>query len=369
MAKRDYYEVLGVSRSASSDEIKKAFRTLAKKYHPDINKDKGSEEKFKEINEAFQVLGDQQKKQQYDQFGHESFSSQDFSGFRDFSFDDILRNFGFDDFFGGSSSFSKSGRKRRKDGSDLRFDIEITLEDAFFGLNKKIEFPKLEKCPICDGAGAKKEDLKTCEGCNGTGETRKSQRTLFGQFVSVSTCSKCGGIGKSVKKYCDKCGGDGKIRKTRKIEVNIPKGVENQQYLRLNQEGEEGENGGYSGDLFVVVHVKEHDIFDRKEHDLFCKINIDLGTAIFGGEVKIKSLKDVSKIKIPAGTQSHTIFKLKGQGMPYIDSDKYGDLLVKINVEIPKKVLKEHKDILKKIFVKESSGTEKGFFDKIKDYI
>ncbi|MBI2671934.1 molecular chaperone DnaJ [Candidatus Woesearchaeota archaeon] len=369
MAKKDYYELLGVNKNASQEEIKKAFRTLAKKYHPDINKDKGSEEKFKEINEAFQVLNDEQKRSQYNQFGHEAFSSQDFSGFQDFSFDDILRNFGFSDFFGSFSNFSRSGRKRRKDGSDLRIDIEINLEDSFSGLTKTIEFQKLEKCPVCDGAGAKKEDLKTCETCNGSGETKKSQRTPFGQFISVSTCSKCGGIGKSVKKYCSKCEGESKIRRTKKIEIKIPKGIENEQYLKLNEQGEEGENGGYSGDLFVVVHIKEHDIFDRKGADLFCKSTINLDIAILGGEIKVNSLNGTSKLKIPAGTQSHTVFRLKEQGMPYLDSDNFGDLFVKVIVNIPKKVSKEYKELISKIFSREHSETEKGFFDKIKDYI
>ncbi len=362
--KKDYYEVLGVTKSATQDEIKKAFRNLARKYHPDVNPgNKESEEKFKEANEAFQVLSDQQKKSQYDQFGHSAFRPEDFSGFKGFNFEDLFKDFGdiFNVFSGGSNN--------QRGGSDLRYDIEISLEDAFHGLTKKIEIPQLAKCESCKGTGAKEGFLKTCERCGGAGKIKKLQRTFLGQMFSVSNCDKCGGSGKFATKHCDSCSGRGRIKKTKKIEIKVPKGVDNEQYLRIAGEGNDGENGGRKGDLYVVIAVKDHEIFDRNEQDLFCKMTLDLGTAILGGEVEVPVINGKAKLKIPGGTQSHTIFRLRGQGMPHLNSNKRGDLLVKAVVEIPEKLSKKQEDLLKEFLSEKKVETAKGFFEKLKEFV
>src|SRR3989344_2720322 len=364
MSKKDYYEILGVNKNASQDEIKKAFRNLAKKYHPDINHgNKEFEEKFKEINEAFQVLNDNQKRSQYDQFGHSAFRPEDFQGFGNFNFNDIFKNFGFDDIFEGFSGFGGKRRNRTRKGNDLRYDINISLEDAFNGVNKKIEFSTFVNCTLCNGLGAKPEFFKECSNCEGSGEVKKVQRTVFGQVVTVTSCNKCFGEGKTITKYCEECKGEGKTRKNKKIDVKIIRGIEDEQYLKIKDGGEAGEKGGSSGDLYVVVHIKEHEVFDRQGADLFCKTTIDLVTAILGGEIDVPSIKSSAKLKIPSGTQSETIFKLKGQGMPYTDSNKKGDQLVKVVVEIPKKLNKKQEQLLKEFISENKSETRKGFFE------
>jgi len=360
-SKRDYYEILGVNRNASTDEIKKAFRQLARKWHPDVA-GKETEEKFKEINEAFQVLNDPEKKNQYDQFGHNAFRPEDFSGFRTSGFEDLFRDFGFGDIF---NVFSK--KTRATEGADLRYDIEISLQDALNGLTTKIEVPHFAKCSTCKGTGAKPGFLKECSNCGGTGEVRRIQRTAFGQIVNIAGCGKCRGLGKIVTKSCEACKGEGKVRKTKHIEIKIPKGISDDQYLRIAREGELGDNGGPSGDLYVVVSVKDHEIFDRHEADLLCKTTIDISTAVLGGEVEIPTISGKAKLKIPTGTQSHTVFRLKGQGMPYLNSNKRGDQLVKVIVEIPQKISKNQEEFLRAS--EKKVETKKGFFEKMKEFI
>jgi molecular chaperone DnaJ len=364
MAKRDYYEILGVDRNAPPDEIKRAFKQLAKRYHPDVNPgDKTAEEKFKEINEAFQVLNDPDKRPQYDQFGHAAFRPEDLAGFSSFSFEELFRNFGFGDIFSG---FGRETRAR--EGPDFRYDIEISLEDAYRGLTTKIDVPNFVTCSTCGGTGAKPGALKECSACNGTGEIRRVQRSAFAQVVNISPCSKCGGRGKIVLKRCETCNGEGKVRKIKKIEVRVPRGINDGQYLRVAGEGGLGENGGPPGDLFVVVHVKDHEIFDRHEGDLFCKASIDLGTAIFGGEIEVPTIIGKAKLKIPKGTQSHTVFRLKGQGMPYINSNKLGDQLIKVIVIIPEKISKGEEKQLKELLAVKEVDTGKGFFEKLREH-
>lgn len=367
MSSKDYYKILGINKDASQDEIKKAFRQLARKYHPDVNLDnKDAEEKFKEINEAFQILSHPEKRKQYNQFGSSGFKAQDFSGFRSPSFDDLFKDFGFGDIF---DIFSGSRGAKERGGADLRYDIEINLEDAFKGLKTKIEIPHFAKCSTCDGTGAKPGFLKECPECNGIGEVRRMQRNMFAKIINITPCMKCCGTGKIVTKLCETCNGEGKIKKIKKIEIKIPKGIDDGQYLRIAGEGEIGENGGSPGDLYIVVNIKEHKIFERRESNLFCSTTIDLRTAIFGGEIKIPTIDGISKLKIPPGTQSHTIFKLKYQGMPVLHSKQRGNLLVKVIVDIPKKISKKQEQLLKQFISGKETKTTKGFFDRLKEYV
>jgi molecular chaperone DnaJ len=339
MTEKDYYKILGVPKEASQEEIKKAFRQLARKYHPDVNPgNKEAEEKFKEVNEAFQVLSNPNKKQQYDQYGSSAFSQEDLRGFRNFhfNFDDLFSDFGFGDIF---DIFGRESRRKYEDyeeGADLRYDLEITLEDVFHGLKKNIEVPIHEKCRKCNGIGAEEKNLKECDKCKGSGEIRTARRHGFAQFVSVSPCDKCYGAGKIITKYCDICRGKGRLEKIQKIEIKIPKGINHGQYLRIEGKGESGKNAP-SGDLYVVIHVKKNLIFKREDENLFLDKKISLTTAIFGGDIEIRGIDNKKiKIKIPSGTQSHTPLRLEDQGMPFINSKERGDLFVRIIVEIPK---------------------------------
>lgn len=337
MAEKDYYKILGISRNASQEEIKKAFRQLARKYHPDLNPDnKEAEEKFKKINEAFQILSDEKKRTQYDQFGSSGFNQEDIAGFRNFNFNDLFEDFGFGDIF---NIFSGTrGRYERDDyeeGADLRYDLEISLEEAFSGIKKTIEISIPETCKKCDGIGVESKFLKECDKCKGSGKIRIAQRHGFTQFVSITSCDKCKGIGKIATKFCDLCEGKGRIEKMQKIEIKIPKGVNNGQYLRIEGKGEPGRNAP-SGDLYIVIFIKKHPLFKRENENLFLDKRINLVTAIFGGNIDIQGLDKKLKLKIPNGTESHTIFRLKGQGMPIINSYNKGDLFVKVIVDIPK---------------------------------
>lgn len=370
MTKKDYYKILGIDKNASQEEIKKAFRQLARKYHPDVA-GKESEEKFKEINEAFQVLSDPQKRSQYDQFGSAAFRPEDFAGFRWPSFDELFRDFGFGDILDVFSGFKERTKTGPEEGADLRYDLEITLEDAFNGLTKKLDIPSFVECKTCDGSKAKYGYLKDCPNCDGTGEIRRIQRSAFAQVVNITPCNKCNGSGQIIEKPCDDCKGVGRIKKIKKIEVKIPRGADNGSYLRIAGQGEAGYNGGPPGDLYVVIHVEEHPIFDRHEDDLFCQTTVSLGQAVFGGEIEIPTINNKAKLKIPAGTQSHTVFRLKRQGMPNLHTSKRGDQLVKIIVKIPENLSEKQKKILKEFIdvSGEKVKTTKGFFEKMKEYI
>jgi molecular chaperone DnaJ len=336
MVEKNYYDVLRVSKGASQEEIKKAFRQLARKYHPDVNpNNKEAEEKFKEINEAFQVLGNPDKRQQYDRYGSSAFSQEDLGGFRSrgFSFEDLFGDFG--ELFG---MFNRGGSKRDsedyEEGADLKYNMEITLEEAFFGIKKEIEIPVQESCKKCRGLGAEEKDFKECEKCRGAGEIRTARRQGFAQFVSISPCDKCYGRGRVAVKVCDGCKGRGKNEKIQKIEIKIPKGIDSGQYLRIEGKGGLGKNAP-SGDLYVVVYIKKHSVFKREEENLFLDKKIELATAIFGGKVEVQGIDKSVKLKIPPATQSHTHFRLEGQGMPVINSRDRGDLFVRILVDIP----------------------------------
>ncbi len=343
-SKKDYYELLGVSRNAKVDDIKKAYRTLAKKFHPDANpNNKEAEEKFKEINEAYEVLSDLQKKSAYDQFGHAGVGTSGFTGgysggFRpqDFGnasdFEDIFGDV-FSNFFGGSGG-TRSGRSRSQaqEGEDLRHDLELTFEEAAFGTTREIKIRKLTTCEICHGSGAKAGSGRVvCSVCKGTGQIRQSQ----GFFTIARTCNRCNGQGEMPGTPCSTCQGHGRLEKDRIVSVKVPAGVDEGSRLRLRGEGEAGLNGGPAGDLYIFLHVEAHDFFERDGSDLRCEIPITFIQAALGAEIEVPTLEEPVKMKIPAGTQSGKIFRLKEKGMRNPQESGLGDLYVKVVVEVP----------------------------------
>ncbi|MBT4823781.1 molecular chaperone DnaJ [Candidatus Woesearchaeota archaeon] len=370
MTKKDYYELLGVEKGASREEIKKAYKKLAFKYHPDRaadDKKKENEERFKEINEAASVLGDEQKRQQYDQFGtggqgFEGFSGFDHSGFSGFGdFGDI-----FDSFFGGGRSNSRRNYPQR--GSDLQITIEINLEAAAFGVDKSISVPRHEICTKCDGTGAKSSShIKTCETCHGSGMYKRTQRTPFGIFQTSAPCDKCNGMGKVITAHCDKCHGNGRVKKTRTIEVTIPKGVDTGTRLRISGEGEAGEKDAPTGDLYVLISVLPHKIFERDDNDIYLDIPISFKQACFGDNVEVPTLGGKIKMKIPVSTQSNTVFRIKGKGIHSLRGFGKGDQFVKVVVQTPKKLTKKQKELLKEFDKLTKEKPLKSFLDKIKE--
>jgi len=357
---KDYYKVLGVNRDASSEEIKRAFRQLAKKYHPDLNPGKDTEEKFKEINEAYQVLSDSQKRSNYDNYGSTEPQAGFSSGFNDI-FSDLFGG-GFGDIF--SDFFGRRQRSSGERGNDVRIDVELTLIDSFNGLKKKLEVPMRVKCDSCNGRGG---ETSNCKFCGGHGEVRQVSRTPFGQFINVQTCSKCKGSGEEVIKPCMECKGKGYIKKFKGVEVIIPPGVSDGQYLRLGGEGEPGSYGMPNGDLFVVINVLEHDVFERDGNNLFCTTELPLGIAVLGGSIKVPTINGEATLKIPKGTQSGTIFRLRGQGMPVLGGHGRGDQLIKVIVNIPSKLTREQERLMKSLTGE--SVTRKGFFKRLKEQI
>ena len=366
MAKeKDYYKILGVGKNASTVDIKAAYKKLAKQYHPDLNKSPDATEKFKEINEAAAVLGDPQKKQQYDQFGSAGEQFQGgFSGFDNSDFMSDIGGMGFDFESIFENVFGGGGRTRRRQrGSDLRYDMEIELEDAAFGAAKTISIPRLEQCPKCKGTGAENpDDIITCPECNGKGASTRSQRTPFGVFSTTSTCRRCRGQGKIVKEDCRECHGRGVVQKTRKIEIKIPEGAVDGTNLRISGEGEAGEKGTQAGDLYIVINVKPHKLFERHETDIYLKAHIPFTTAALGGEIEVPTLKGKATLKIPPGTQSNTVFRMKRLGIPDLRSHHVGDENVEVIISVPEKLTKKQKKLLED-FEKESG--KKGFLKDV----
>lgn len=360
--KRDYYEVLGVSKTATDEELKKAYRKLAKKYHPDANPDnkEEAEKKFKEVNEAYEVLSDKQKRNMYDQFGHSGANgySSDFSGFSgfdgfsdgagfsgvDFDLNDI-----FSSFFGGGSSRGRNSRNGPVRGRDLKVRVEITFEEAAFGVNKEITINREEQCDTCGGTGAKPGTKpETCKVCNGTGQVRITQNTILGSFASVRTCDNCGGTGSVISNPCDTCKGRGTVRKQRRIKVSIPAGIDNGQVISLNGEGEPGLRGGPAGNLYITVAVRNHAIFTRKGDSIFCNVHVSFAEAALGAIIKVPTLTGEEQYDLTEGTQTGSIFTLKGKGIKNINGRGVGDLYFTVIVDVPKKLNNEQRELLKK---------------------
>ncbi len=358
--KRDYYEVLGVEKGASKDEIKKAYRKLAMKHHPDTNKDKTkeAEEMFKDISEAYEVLVDDDKRNRYNQHGHaglrDTFSGggfdwSDFTHFEDLS--DIFGNqsgFGFggsifEQFFGGGVR-----RTGPQEGRSLRYDIEISLEDAAKGFDKEIRIPHSVSCETCHGQGAKPGDIKTCPTCRGAGQVQRGQKRGYTSFVTIAACPTCGGSGKKVTKPCTDCKGAGAKKTISTINISIPRGAEEGTRLRMRGAGEAGPNGGPPGDLFVVVHVVDHEVFHRDRRDLLIEAPISLTEAALGAEILVPTLEGSALVTIPQGTQTGTTFRLKGKGMPDLRGQGQGDQFVRVVVRTPKKLTNDQKDLLEK---------------------
>ncbi len=378
--KRDYYEILGVAKGASADEIKKAYRKLAVKLHPDKNPgDKTAEDKFKELGEAYEALSDEDKRAAYDRYGHAAFSQG--GGGRGGGFHDpmdIFRDFFggaggggaggiFEQFFGGGGG-GRSERENRQRGSDLRYDMQITLEEAAFGAEKEIEVSKLSACGVCGGSGAEKGSrVVTCNTCGGRGQVVTSR----GFFQVAQKCPRCGGTGQTVEKPCGECRGEGRSEQQSRIKLKIPPGIEDGSRLRSTGNGEAGIRGGQHGDLYVVIHVKEHDIFEREESNLFCDHPITFTMAALGGEVKVRTLEGETSLKIPAGTQSGTVFKIRGKGMPELNSTHHGDLMVRTVVAVPKKLTSEQREKLQEFAAMvgdEVPPPSKSFFERAREF-
>lgn len=381
---RDFYEILGLDKNASSDEIKKAYKKAAKKYHPDLNPDnKEAEEKFKEVNLAYEVLSDPAKKQQYDLYGEEAVDGNfgggsGFGGFGDI-FGDIF------DIFGGGGYKRETYSAKKKDipvrGSDISYEINLEFREAVFGTEKTITVRRQEECKGCNGTGAKSGTEKVeCDKCHGTGEMKVQTASPFGRMVRVTTCDKCNGTGEIIKEPCKKCHGTGKETVNKKIKVTIPAGVNNHNVITMSGEGHSGTNGGSNGDLYIYLNVKEDSVFKRHGNDLYLEMPLAYTDAVLGGIVKVPTLTNLVDFEIPKGTQGGTKFKIKGEGVPFLKTgrnekvDKKGDLYFVVDIIVPKKINEEQKELLEKLRENGSSGDEeikkerKGFFEKCKEF-
>lgn len=379
--KRDYYEVLGVSKDASADDLKRAYRKLAKKYHPDMNPgDKTAETKFKEVNEAYEVLNDPAKRQRYDQFGHAGVDPSYGSGaggsgfgggFGGFDVGDIFESF----FGGGFGGFGGSSRTRNPNapirGNDINVTLGLTFMEAAKGCKKKIQIQRLEKCDTCDGTGAKKGTTpQTCPECGGTGQVTVQQRTPIGIIQTTRTCSKCNGKGKVIKEPCSACRGMGRVRHTRTLEVAVPAGIDDGQTFMLRGQGDQGGNGGPAGDVNVMVTLSKDQLFERDGFDVWCDIPITFSQAVLGDEIIVPTIDGKVKYNVPEGTQSGTVFRLRNKGISYVNGRGRGDQYVKVNIEVPHNLTSKQKEALKdfeKLSTDKNYAKRKSFFERLKD--
>lgn len=370
--KRDYYEVLGVERGANADDIRKSYRKLARQFHPDVNKSSGAEAKFKEVNEAYEVLSDENKRAAYDRFGHAGVDGTtgtggftgDFGGFGNIT--DI-----FEEFFGFGGQRAGSRRTPRR-GADLRYDMSISFEEAAFGVEREIEVARFETCTRCNGRGAEPGTTPIrCNTCNGTGEVRRVQQSILGSFVNVTTCPTCRGEGETISIPCSQCRGQKRVRVVRRLTVKVPPGVDSGTQIRLANEGELGEYGGPVGNLYVVLDVKPHQYFRRREDDIVLEVQVNVAQAALGDEIVVPTLDGDEKILIPAGTQTGRVVPIKGKGIPHLRRPGRGDQLVVVQVSVPAQLTAEQRELfakLAKTLGKEViPQSEKGFIDKLKD--
>ncbi|MBS3948836.1 MAG: molecular chaperone DnaJ [Dethiobacter sp.] len=369
MTKRDYYEVLGLSREATAEELKKAYRRLAREYHPDVNQDDPeAAEKFKEIKEAFDVLSDQDRRAQYDRFGHApegGFAGNGFGGFSGFGgFEDILETF----FGGGTRTGRPSGPQR---GSDLRYDLEISLQDVAFGLETTVFVPRDETCETCLGSGARPGTAPvTCATCGGSGQQQVVRNTAFGRFVSAKPCEICQGEGRLIKERCSVCQGRGRLQRERKIDIKVPPGVDTGSRLRVSGEGEAGFRGGPPGDLYIFFKVRPHELFKREANDIIVDVPVSFAQAALGVEMEVPTLDGKARLKIPEGTQPGTFFRLRGKGLPHLRGYGRGDQHVHVTVKIPRKLSAKEKELLReyaRLAGEEVNPADKGILDKVKD--
>lgn len=372
---RDYYEVLGVSKNADKQQLKSAFRRLAREYHPDVNKNTDAEERFKEINEAYDVLSDDEKRARYDRFGHAGVSGN--GGFGNASgfggFEEI-----FEEFFGSFGGSRGNRRRGPRPGSDRRVDVTITFEESIFGVEKEVEFERLEVCETCGGAGAAPGTTAVrCSQCNGTGEVRQVQQTFLGPMVQVTTCPRCGGRGETISTPCQTCRGGGRGRKKAVLAVQVPAGVREGLQIQIRSEGDAGEGSAPGGNLYVVVHVQEHEFFKRRENDIILDISVNVAQAALGDKVIIPTVEGDVELTIPPGTQTGRVFRLRGKGVPRLRSDGTnsgrGDQLVYIQVEVPTRLTDEQRQLFEQLAETLGSGISpqrngKGFFDRVMDF-
>ena len=374
---RDYYEVLGIQRGASKDEIKKAFRSLAREYHPDINREEGAETRFKEINEAYEVLSDDEKRARYDRFGHAGvqggaagaggYGASGFGGFEEI-FETFFNNMG-------RSGATQRGPRR---GGDIRHDVTISFEEAAFGAEKEIEFFRLEICDVCGGSGAREGSRPvTCPECNGSGEIRRVQQSFIGTVVRASACPRCGGKGTIIDDPCTNCDGSGRRRRKATLSVKVPAGVHDGLRMQLRGEGDAGEPGARDGDLFVVIHVKEHEYFKRRDSDIILDVSLNVAQATLGDKVQVPTIDGEVDVVIPPGTQTGKVFRLRGKGVPKLRTDGTsagrGDQMVYVSVEVPSKLTEEQRELFEKLantFGKEvhPQSNGRGFFDRVMDF-
>lgn len=371
MTDRDYYEILGVPRSASSDDLKSAFRKMARQYHPDVNKAPDAEERFKEVNEAYAVLSDPEKRAAYDRYGHAGVRGPgggvdfnvDFSDFADI-FGDL---FG----FGGFGRSSRRSRNVPRRGGDLQYRLDLSFEEAVFGAEKEIEITRDETCATCNGTGSEPGTSPVrCKNCNGSGEVRQVRQTILGSMVQVTTCPACNGQGEIIETPCHECQGRGQVRRTRKKVVSVPAGVDTNTQIRLAGEGQPGINGGPNGNLYIVINVKPHKYFRRRDYDILMDLNVNIAQAVLGAEVEIPTVDGEATLKIPAGTQPGKVLHMRGKGVPHLRSNGRGDQLVVVNVEIPTRLNQEQRQLfeqLAKSLGSEVQPQERGFLDWLKE--